>query len=126
MSFWPTLSISQLNGWLVFIAYILLFGRTISTFSANVRRRLYDRILWSRKQRTLTAIGTLISLANMVLVVFTPLAFATPWFAIGSILWLLGVSGHTIAMVNYARTPMDVPVTTGIYWISRNPQIFRI
>ena len=126
MDFIPSFKPGLLNGWLFFAGYLVVFGITMFSFSKPVRARLYDRSLWTKKHRILSAIGKLFSLSNMVLFVLNPLRFDSPYFILGVILWALGLIGLVTALWNFNSTPLDVPVTRGIYKISRNPQIFSI
>ena len=126
MIFIPDFHIALLNGWIPFTVYLVIFGITMFSFPKEVRLRLYDRSRWTSRQKVLTAVGKLFSLANMVLFVFSPIRFDSPAFFTGCGLWLLGAVMMVTALVNYRNTPMDVPVTRGIYRISRNPQIFSI
>lgn len=126
MVFVPKLALGIIHGWLFFAAYLIVFGITIRIFPEDVRKRLYDRSRWTQKQKTLTAVGKLFTIANLVLFVLSPIRFGTGVFIAGVALWAVGLLALEIALVNYRNTPMDVPVTRGLYRISRNPQIFGV
>ena len=53
--------------------------------------------------------------------IFVPLSLGTSWFSIGLLIYLAGLVFVTIAMIAFATTPIDKPVTKGIYRYSRNP-----
>ena len=59
--------------------------------------------------------------ALMVFSVFIPLKLNTPWFWIGILIFLIGTIFSAIAMVTFAKTPEDQPVTKGLYQLSRHP-----
>jgi len=122
----PELEIGLFNGWIPFAVYIIIFGITMACFPKAVRARLYDRSLWTDKQKILTTIGKLFSFTNIVLFFLSPVRFYLPVFIIGTVLWIAGVTGLITALINYRNTSLDVPVTRGLYRISRNPQIFSI
>lgn len=65
--------------------------------------------------------ATLFGRALMVYSIFVPLRLHTPWFWIG--IWIFGVCAvlSATAMINFAKTPQDQPVTRGMYRVSRNP-----
>ncbi|MEM7114887.1 MAG: methyltransferase [Chloroflexota bacterium] len=126
MTFLPEFKLGLASGWLFFVAYLVVFGLTISRFKTAVRARLYDRSLWTKQQQTVTAMGKVFSVVNMVLFVFSPIHFDSPLFVLGVGLWAAGLLGLVTALLNYNATPLDIPVTTGIYKLSRNPQIFTI
>jgi protein-S-isoprenylcysteine O-methyltransferase Ste14 len=65
--------------------------------------------------------STLFSRGIMAYAVFLPLELDTIWFWIGVSLFGISVILTAISMVNFATTPLDQPVTKGIYQISRHP-----
>ena len=66
----------------------------------------------------------MIFLASVIYGVFLPLKLWTIWFYVGFSIYLLGMILLTIAMLNFATTPLDKPVTKGAYHISRHPLSF--
>lgn len=122
----PDFAIGLYNGWLPFVAYVIIFGIIMVSFPKPVRTRLYDRSLWTKEQRLLTVIGKIIALINIILFGLSPIRLDSPVFYIGAGLWVVGMVGLVTALVVYRRTPFDKPVTGGIYKISRNPQVFSI
>ena len=126
MKLLPQLQLGLLNGWLPFIIYVIVFGITIYSFSKDVRARLYDRSLWTDKHRKLTALGKLFTLINLVLFIFTPLKLNGASFIFGIALYILGLLGLINALITYSKTPMNTPVTKGLYKVSRNPQVVCI
>jgi protein-S-isoprenylcysteine O-methyltransferase Ste14 len=56
--------------------------------------------------------------------VFLPLKLNTIWFYVGLFIYLLGVIIDFMAGVSWATNPLDKPITTGIYSISRHPMDF--
>ena len=52
---------------------------------------------------------------------FLPFKLGTIWLYVGFLIYLLGVIIETIAMLDFFTTPVDKPVTKGVYRISRNP-----
>ena len=76
----------------------------------------------SRREKLPVALGaTVFGRLLMFIPIFVPLSLNTPWFWIGSFVFGIGMILTTIAMVNFASTPLDQPVVTGLYKISRNP-----
>jgi protein-S-isoprenylcysteine O-methyltransferase Ste14 len=57
----------------------------------------------------------------MVYSVFVTPKWATACFYVGSSVFLPGLIIHTVAMVNFAKTPPDRPVVNGVYRLSRHP-----
>ena len=50
-----------------------------------------------------------------------PLAPSSVWFSGGLVLYAVGVGMESLALHAFAGTPVDQPVTTGIYGVSRHP-----
>ena len=122
MELFPVLQIGWLNGWALMCILYSVFGILLLVFPQEVVRRLYDRSGWSRRQRVLILIGKLIALVWFPLVIFTPLKIGTPVFVLGTVTFALSLVGFVIALLNYRNTPLDRPVTKGLYRISRHPQ----
>lgn len=70
--------------------------------------------------------GKLLALVCLVLIIFTPLKMGANVFIIGTVLYTLGLVGLIIALFNFKNTPLDQPVTRGLYRISRHPQEFTL
>ncbi len=58
--------------------------------------------------------------------IFLPLKLNTVWFYVGLSIYLLGVFFDFSAGVSWATNPLDKPITTGIYSISRTPTIVSL
>jgi len=122
MELFPTLTLGWINGWLMLAAFYLVFGIALLIFPQPVVKRLYDVSGWSRQQRLVNLIGKPFALADMTLVVFTPLKVGQPVFVVGLVVFAIGFAGMISALISFRRTPLDQPVTEGLYRISRNPQ----
>lgn len=122
MELWPKLELTWLNGWLLHVAYLIIFGGTVLSFPKDVIAKLYDRSNWTRTQRTLTLIGKFISAILLILLVWTPLKIGEPVFWIGLTLFVLGMVGVMIALFNFKAMTEGEPATRGLYKVSRNPQ----
>ena len=53
--------------------------------------------------------------------IFLPLKLETPWLYIGIIIFILGLFAYTVVIINWATTPLDKPVTKGLYKYSKHP-----
>jgi len=119
----PAPEIGWLNGWILLAFEFLIEGFLLLIFPKDVVSRLFDRSGWSVKQRVFTIMGKVFSLACLILIVLTPLKFNSGAFIAGLIVYAIGLIGLLVAMVNFKDTPLDQPVTRGVYKISRHPQI---
>lgn len=122
----PALEIGWLNGWTLLALLYLVYGILLLVFPRDVIARLYeyDRSRWSRRQRVFYAMGKLLILVYFALTIFTPLKTGVVVFIPGILLFVLGLAGFIMALVNFRNTPLGQPVTSGLYRISRHPQVF--
>lgn len=123
MELTPDLSFGWLNGWLALVLLSLTEGILFLVFPKKVVTRLFDRSGWSPKQRAFTIYGKLCALICLVLITLTPLKVGDLVFMIGATLITLGLIGLVKALFDFKNTPLDEPVTRGLYRVSRHPQI---
>jgi len=123
MELFPPLRIGWLNGWLVVILLGLAEGSLFLVFPKAVVRRFFDRAGWTPKQRAFTIAGKLCALVCLGLLTFTRLKIGQPIFVMGAVLIGLSLVGLVKAMFDFRNTPLDQPVTRGIYRLSRHPQV---
>lgn len=122
----PTLEIGWLNGWILLAIEFSIQGFLLLIFPKDVVSRLFDRSGWSEKQRVFTIIGKVFSLVCLILIILTPLKTNSYVFIVGLIFYTVGLVGLVLAMMNFKDTPINQPVTKGVYKISRHPQIVAL
>jgi protein-S-isoprenylcysteine O-methyltransferase Ste14 len=120
MSLIPAFEVGVWNAW-IFMLYhqllcIVLMGskRLLKKSSAATPHK-------NSGKKIVTFLGLIYYLA-LIYSVFLPLKLGTSWFYIDLPICLLGLIMYTIVTVNFATTPLDEPVTKGLYRYSRNPQ----
>ncbi len=126
MTLIPEFKIGLWNGWIPLCLLYLIFGILLVSFSKDVVKRLYDRSGWSKRQKVLTVVGKLFAFIFLFLIIFSPLKIDSIIFIIGTIIYFIGLIGFIIALFNYKKTPLNQPVTKGLYRISRHPQILTL
>ncbi|UCE12884.1 MAG: hypothetical protein JSV04_11910 [Candidatus Heimdallarchaeota archaeon] len=122
MEFFPSLQLTFFGGWLLLIWIWIIQPLILIVVPKDVRARLLDRSTFNRTQWLLTGISKTIVLLVQIIIIVTPLAIESFEFLIGLTLFTLGMIGEVIAVINFVTTPLDEPVTRGLYRISRNPQ----
>lgn len=122
----PTLEIGWLNGWILLVIEFLVEGFLLIIFPKDVVSRLFDRSGWSVKQRVFMIVGKMFSLICLIMIILSPLKINTSSFIIGFIFYAIGLVGLVTAMLNFKDTPINQPVTKGLYKISRHPQIVAL
>ncbi len=126
MEIFPAFEIGWLNGWIFMVIFFLLFGILLITCPKEVITRLYDNEGWTKSQYIFTKLGKLCGLIHIILVIFTPLIFVSIEFSIGIIIYSIGTIGFIIAVINFKKAPLGKPITSGLYKISRNPQVLTL
>ena len=106
---------------IITIAMMVIYGKG---FTKKFFRLPGSKFKW--KIPTILS-STVFSRGIMAYAIFLPIQLDTVWFWIGISIFSISIILSTLSMINFARTPMDLPVTKGIYRISRHPvQVFAI
>ena len=122
MELFPALELGWLNGWILIFLLYLTYGILLLTFPKHVIARLYDRSGRTKRQKMLIFIGALLAFVYFILAIYTPLKVGHYVFIPGITLFIFGLSGFIVALINFKNTPVDQPATEGLYRFSRNPQ----
>ena len=126
MELFPALSIGLMNGWIFQVIFFISFGIFLLTCSRDVISRLYDEEGWTKFQKTLSKIAKIFGLITLILFVFTPLNIGSIEFIIGIVLIIIGTIGFLTALINFKNSPLNEPITIGLYKLSRNPQLMMM
>jgi protein-S-isoprenylcysteine O-methyltransferase Ste14 len=119
MSFIPAFELGLWNAWILIIPLIIYWvGGVKFLFS----KRMPEAIPPSeRKDKILTNLLVIIMFVSFIYSVFLPLKLGAIWFFVGLVSYFVGLVLITIAMINFSTTPLNKPVTKGVYRFSRNP-----
>jgi protein-S-isoprenylcysteine O-methyltransferase Ste14 len=120
MSLVPAFEIGLWNAWLLIFPLVL-----IPAVLASVKKGLFKKtestVALSKSERIVFAFSKVFLALLFLYSIFLPLKLGTLWFYVGLPLSLLGTVMYIIVSVNIATTPVDRPVTTGLYRYSRHP-----
>ena len=119
MSLIPDFELGLWNAWIFIVPLIVcwlvgikfLFSKRMPESPSSERR----------KDKILSQILVVTMFGSYFYSIFVPIKLGTTWFYIGLLVYILGVVLVTISMINFATTPLDKPVTKGVYRFSRNP-----
>lgn len=123
MQWFPSIQLGWLNGWIVLALLTLTEGTLFLLFPKPVVGRLFDRSGWTPPQIAFTVIGKLSAAFCLAMLILTPLKLGTLQFYVGMLLSIIGAVSLAKALFDFKATPLDEPVTRGLYRISRHPQI---
>jgi protein-S-isoprenylcysteine O-methyltransferase Ste14 len=118
----PAFQIGIWNAWL-FMIWPWVAMLVVRLVGVDVYRRASGQpeMKTSHRYRIASYVSMVIETMAVAYSIFLPLQLGTRWFYVGLAIFLTGLVVLTIATVNFARTPMDVPVIRGIYHYSRHP-----
>ena len=122
MSITPVVEIGLWNAW-IFMLLVLLPLPLVVLFRKGVFKKtasIHASILTGTENK-IFIFSKIIMLSIFIYSIFLPLQLGTIWFSIGLPIYLLGLILQTIAWVNVATSPVDKPVTKGLYRYSRHP-----
>ncbi len=118
-----THEIGFFNAWLFIIPFIIVIYSP-RFLHKKTWKRLGDTSWYKKKEKKLKLWMSLIMFVLIIYTIWLPLPLGTIWFYIGLFIVVIGLVFMFIAIENYASTPLDEPITKGLYKISRNPIYF--
>ena len=119
MSFIPAFELGFWNAWILIIPLIIYWFSGIKFLFS--KRMPESPPLKRRKDRIISQILVITMFFSFFYSIFVPLKLGTIWLYIGLLVYLAGIVLITLTMIDFATTPIDKPVTKGIYRYSRNP-----
>jgi protein-S-isoprenylcysteine O-methyltransferase Ste14 len=119
MSYIPDFELGLWNAW-VFILPLIVYWLVGIKFLFS-KRMPESPPPTRRKDKILSNILVITMLFSFFYSIFVPLKLGTIWFYIGLLVYLIGMILVTISMMDFATTPLNKPVTKGVYRFSRNP-----
>ncbi|HEX79209.1 MAG TPA: isoprenylcysteine carboxylmethyltransferase family protein [Dehalococcoidia bacterium] len=127
MSLIPEFDIGVWNAWIFVLAGLFLHmvpPMLATQFNKNLNKKFSEApadVYLNKNERRISTISIAFLLLLFIYTVFLPLQLATPWFYTGLVIFLLAEIVYMITIFPWAATPVDKPVTTGIYRYSRHP-----
>jgi len=126
MELFPKLAFGLTNGWLLLALFYLVLAATVFSMPKLVKQRLFDRSGWSRRQHIGLFVGKLFALANLYLIIMTPLKVGHFVFWVGTAVTLIGLILFVKSLIDYRNAQPNKPAMNGLYAFSRNPQIVSL
>ena len=123
MSLVPAFEMGLWNAWIFMIwswLYTLAF-RLVGKEVCKKASGLASEMKTSRAYKIISYVSMLTELMAIVYSIFLPFKLGTIWFYTGLAIFLLGLVVLTVASVNFTVTPMNEPITRGMYRYSRHP-----
>jgi len=122
MSLVPAWEIGVWNAWIFMVCSLI---PVIFLFKPLVSRGKEGEtdftVNFSKMQKNAFSTNQLLYFLVVIYSIFVPLKLGTAWFYVGLPVFLVALIPYVIMTVNFVATPLDQPVTTGIYRYSRHP-----
>jgi protein-S-isoprenylcysteine O-methyltransferase Ste14 len=118
MSLIPTFELGIWNAWIFILPIVILSIFGVKILGSRVTDE-YSSL--TKKEKRIFSLYMIMIVTSYSYSVFLPFQLGTAWFHIGLLIFLLGIIIGIMAIINFAATPTNEPVTRGVYRISRNP-----
>jgi len=128
MSLVPAFEIGIWNAWILWVLQFLsmIIPNFFMSEEAKIRtKRAPQFVPFSRTEKILAySTHVVIMPFSIIYSIFLPLQIGTAWFYIGLVIFISALVMSLMTTISFATTPVDKPVTSGIYRISRHPIYF--
>jgi len=125
MSLMPDFELGLWNAWIITVLGFILPWIPSSFTDREVVNKRMGKIKWNK---ILLVTQIIILPFTIIYSFFLPLKLGTVWLYVGLPIGILGVIMPVISGVSLYSSiaPLDKPVTTGVYRITRNPEYFSV
>ena len=125
MSLIPAFEIGVWNAWILQAFFILVMYVQEFLMGKEAKektKRASQPVPFSKiKKRLALSTHAVIMPIAAIYSIFLPLKIGTAWLYVGLIIYVLALVVTVMVSINFAATPVDKPVTRGVYRISRHP-----
>jgi protein-S-isoprenylcysteine O-methyltransferase Ste14 len=125
MSWIPTFQIGLYNAWIFMVLFLVASMALLFIDNEKSAKRGEGEPTWSELSRTskivLVITHFVIMPFTIVYSIFLPLKLGTWWFYAGLPILLLALAMGILFSISFAMAPLDEPITSGIFAISRHP-----
>jgi protein-S-isoprenylcysteine O-methyltransferase Ste14 len=111
-----------MNAWILVIPMLIIFFFDVRVTAARESGKSGDFKL-TRKENRLSNAFFIPLVVSWVYAVFLPLQLGTIWLYCGLIIYLFGMVFTIVAILNFATSPKDKVIITGLYRFTRNPMV---
>jgi len=120
MSLIPAFEVGLWNAWIFLIPYLYIhFG--LSRLIVDRNATLFAWPSYTRSEKRFLGTLMLVFFGAWVYSIFLPIQLGMAWFYAGLAVYLVGMVFVTMAMLSFSTTPLEEPVSKGIYRASRHP-----
>jgi protein-S-isoprenylcysteine O-methyltransferase Ste14 len=125
MTLIPAFKIGIWNAWILWVLQFLsmITPDFFMSKEAKIRTRRASRFVRFSGVEKILAYSTHVVIMPLSIIysIFLPLKIGTAWFYVGLVIFILTLVISLMTTINFTTTPVNKPVTGGIYRISRHP-----
>jgi len=122
MSLIPAFEIGLWNAWIFMVCSLIpVIFLFMPLVSRGRKGKTAFTAYFSKMQKNAFSTTQLIFFILIIYSIFVPLKLGTVWFYVGLSVFLIGFIPYAMLAANFVTTPLDKPVTRGIYRYSRHP-----
>jgi protein-S-isoprenylcysteine O-methyltransferase Ste14 len=120
LSFIPAFELGLWNAWILVIPILIIFFSDMRATASRESGKAGD--FQTTRKENIIGYGFFLSMVvSGVYAVFLPLQLGTIWLYSGLIICLFGMVFTIVAIMNFATSPKNKVITTGLYRFTRNP-----
>ncbi len=121
----PAFEIGLRNAWMFAIPYAYVhFG--LSRLLVNNKSTIFVWPSYTKSEKIFLGVLTVTFFGSWIYSIFLPLKLGAAWLYSGLPVYLVGLIFVIMALLSFSTTPLEEPVTKGIYRISRHPMNFGL
>jgi len=126
MTLMPTLEIGIWNLWILWVAWVFFHVVPLDwpIFRYDYKAMFKKSAAYpppNKSEKIMNNFGTAILIILIIYSIFLPLPLGTPLLYAGIALFVVGLIICVIARIPWRTTPIDEPITKGLYKYSRHP-----
>src|SRR4030042_1655836 len=126
MTLMPTLEIGIWNLWIFWVAWVFFHVMPLDwpIFRYDYKAQFQKSAAYpppNKSEKIMNNFGTAILIILIIYSIFLPLPLGTPLLYAGIALFVMGLIICQIARIPWRTTPIDEPITEGLYKYSRHP-----
>jgi len=123
MSLIPAFEIGVWNAWIFMLYYILTLPimRLMSKDALDKSDVAAPKNQYNKTEKGIVSFYQNSFILAFIYSIFLPLKLGSIWFYIGLPICLVGLILFTISFFNFAASPLNEPLTKGLYRYSRHP-----
>jgi protein-S-isoprenylcysteine O-methyltransferase Ste14 len=116
----PAFELGLWNAWILVIPILIIFFSDMRATASRESGKAGD--FQTTRKENIIGYGFFLSMVvSWVYAVFLPLQLGTIWLYSGLIICLFGMVFTIVAIMNFATSPKNKVITTGLYRFTRNP-----